>query len=591
MRCCAVLLTLSASAGTLSAEGVHPGSLRLVPFPKEVELSGGSFRLDRPLALEAGREVAPLAARLLAEEFRARGLEPPKVRERAGSGSSLRISAEPQAAWSPPELPGRASLEGYALEIDAASIRLAGGSRDGLLHAVQTLRQLIRANAHDRALPALRIRDWPSIRWRAFQDDITRGPSSTLEELEREVSLGAYFKHNVFTYYMQSQFAFQKHPDIGPPEGSLSAGELRELVRFAEPLGVRILGNQQSFAHLQDVLRLPAYAHLREDARTLSPAIEGTYRLLDDLYSEVIPVLPFEFFNVCCDETWGLGSGPSKELAEKIGVGGVYLRHVLRVRELVSGKYGKRMMMWGDIILQHPEKISELPKDIVLLTWGYDARDSFDDQIVPFARSGHEFFVCPGVKCWGEVLPNFATAVANIRNFVRDGAKRGALGVLNTSWDDDGENLNAPNWHGFAWGAECAWNASATRYEDFQERIGAVLFGEGGRRFADAVEALSAKQARGYDGFTNATFWTREAGPVALADAPREIERAEAWIADVRRAIEALQALREEAKANRELLDAFLHGARRFELFCSRKRSRIEAALAYREAARAGGEA
>ena len=191
---------------------------------------------------------------------------------------------------------------------------------------------------------------------------------------------------------------------------------------------------------MQHALAHPEYAALKEDDRTLSPAKEGTYALLDDLYSEVLPILPFEMFNVCCDETWGLGTrGPSKALADKIGPGAVYVRHIRRVYDLVHGKYGKRMMMWGDIILKHPDKLAEIPKDVVMLTWGYAARDSFEDQILPFAASGYEFFVCPGVNNWSRVLPDFRAASTNIRNFVRDGARHGASGCP-MSWDDDGEN-------------------------------------------------------------------------------------------------------------------------------------------------------
>ena len=82
--------------------------------------------------------------------------------------------------------------------------------------------------------------------------------------------------------------------------------------------------------------------------------------MLDDLYSEVCPLLPFSMFNVCCDETWGLGNGPSKALADQIGVGGVYVRHIRRVHDLLQSKYGKRMMMWGDIILQHPDQLDQI---------------------------------------------------------------------------------------------------------------------------------------------------------------------------------------------------------------------------------------
>jgi len=44
-----------------------------------------------------------------------------------------------------------------------------------------------------------------------------------------------------------------------------------------------------------------------------------------------------------------------------------------------------------------------------------------------------------------------SNAMVNISNYVRDGAKLGAMGMMNTVWVDDGENLFAYNWHGLLW--------------------------------------------------------------------------------------------------------------------------------------------
>ena len=63
---------------------------------------------------------------------------------------------------------------------------------------------------------------------------------------------------------------------------------------------------------------------------------------------------------------------------------------------------------------------------------GMEIRANFEEQIIPFAKSGYEFFVCPGVSDWSRILPDFGVAQTNIQNFVRDGVKHGALGMINT---------------------------------------------------------------------------------------------------------------------------------------------------------------
>ncbi len=570
-------LALFVSARVMAATDAN--NLRLVPFPKEIRRTTGEFSLERPLVLEAPAAEADSAARFLNEELTRSGLKPVPVQAVNSPRLSFRLASGP-ASGELPSLPPGENPERYSLEVRADEVVCASATPAGLHHGLQTLRQLIRANRRGDALPGLAIRDWPSLRWRCFQDDMTRGPSSTLDTLKFEAALGSYLKLNLMTFYMEYQYAFAKHPKIGPPDGSLTPQDLAALVNYVKPLHLDVLGNQQSFGHFAAILKHPEYAALRETPDVLTPVREETYQLLDDLYSEVCPLLPFPWFNVCCDETWGLGTGPSKDLAAKIGVGGVYVRHIRRVHDLLKEKHGKRMMMWGDIILQHPDKLNEIPKDTIMLTWGYDARASFEDQIVPFAKSGYEFFVCPGVNNWSRILPDFGVAVTNIQNFVRDGVKHGALGMINTDWEDDGEAINAMKWHADAWAAECAWNASTTSIDDFNRRVGAVLFGEKGDHFGQAVVQLArAHRVPAAKGMMNSRFWENDFRPKANATATQATALNLMGIAG--EALKHLEVCRAEALCNQHILDAFVFGARRLQLMGVRMLDGLEAARLY----------
>ena len=202
--------------------------------------------------------------------------------------------------------------ESYALRVISTGAFIAASTEIGLLHGLSTLRQLLRANLHGSAITCVDIVDWPALKYRGFLDDITRGPSPTLAQLKREVSFASYLRMNCFTGYLEHQFAFGKHPEIGPKNGSLTPEDLKALVQYAAPQGIEIIGCQQSFGHLGAILSHPQYAGLRETPDIISPTNEGSYRLLDDLYSEQARLLRSKLFLVCCDETDGLGTGPSK---------------------------------------------------------------------------------------------------------------------------------------------------------------------------------------------------------------------------------------------------------------------------------------
>src|SRR5205814_5136520 len=175
----------------------------------------------------------------------------------------------------------------------------------------------------------------------------------------------------------------------------------------------------------------------------------------------------------------------SKEMVAKLGLAEVYARHINRCCELLR-PYGKTAMMWGDIATQHQDIVPKLPKDLIVLSWGYGAKDSFDNAIEPFQKIGLRFMVCPGVSCWNRIFPDFHTAQINIANYVRDGVKhgggKGAIGMINTSWDDDGENFFSQTWYPFAWGAEVAWNpvdndSREARQTSFDEAFAPVFYG------------------------------------------------------------------------------------------------------------------
>jgi hypothetical protein len=250
--------------------------------------------------------------------------------------------------------------------------------------------------------------------------------------------------------------------------------------------------NLQSFGHARNTLLIPECQHLAETELlwTLSPAFEETYTLLDELYADMLPAFTSTTFNVDCDETYDLGQGASKALADEIGVGRVYLNHILRVRELAA-RYRRRIQVWGDILLHHPELIGELPDDVVLLDWHYHPADEYPTVKV-FAEAGRRFWVCPGVGSWNSIFPRLYGANVNIRNLVRDGVAAGAEGMLNTDWGDHGHYQPLGlSWYGYVFGAAQGWTGGMTTDEDFEAAFGPLFFGPAHKRILEAIHQLA----------------------------------------------------------------------------------------------------
>lgn len=346
--------------------------------------------------------------------------------------------------------------EGYLLHVGQDTISFIAETDAGLFYAIQSFNQLLKSVPANTELPGLVLFDKPDIAIRAWQDDISRGPIPTLETLKKEIEIFSSYKLNYFTLYTEQVFKLKKHPKIAPEDG-ISNEDLVELAAFAEEHFVTLIGNYQSFGHMSRTLILPEYQHLAENKDIISPAIPQTYQFLSEVYEEIIPQYKGKFFNINCDETFGLGEGKSKSMVDSIGLEGVYAYHINRLDKILK-KYDKKILMWGDIAVSHPRIIPQLPKDITVIAWAYHDADNFDSFIKPLSDHGLNVWVAPGVSCWSSLYPNLQVAQKNIYNFIRDGYKSKVEGVLNTSWDDDGLNFFNNNWYAFVWGAENCWN-------------------------------------------------------------------------------------------------------------------------------------
>ena len=354
--------------------------------------------------------------------------------------------------------------QAYRLTINPNFIRMEATSATGLFYATQSLKQLYRysflKNKGEITIPCMTVTDWPNCKIRAWQDDISRGPIVSMDYLKRLIPQLAECKLNAFSLYTEHTFKTKCHPDVAPAD-AFTAEEIKELEDFCKPYHIQVVGNQQCFGHFEEILCNPFYSDLADTKWNLNPAKEETYQFLEDHLREVARAYKSPYFNINCDETESLGQGYAKAYVDSIGAEKVYYQHINRVNRMLR-PYRKRVIMWGDIADKHPEILDNLDNDIFLIAWSYDGRDDFNEFLQPYVKSGRNYFVAPGVSLSERVWPKHYEFKANITNLCRDGYKNGAMGVINTCWDDFGESLTNCALLGLAYGAEMSWNATST---------------------------------------------------------------------------------------------------------------------------------
>ncbi|HEV8240076.1 MAG TPA: glycoside hydrolase family 20 zincin-like fold domain-containing protein [Thermoanaerobaculia bacterium] len=441
----------------------------LWPPPRRIALGAGALTLGDVVRWSCEGSPVTLAGAVgrIDSAFARAGVE--LQRDESGrSELSLRLAAAGD------ELPA----QGYRICCDAGGIEVVGADDAGLFYGACTVAQWIAlaldGKAQSRELPCARIEDWPHLRRRGAMLDVSRDKVPTMATLHALVDRLASWKLNELQLYTEHTFAYRGHEVVWRDASPLTPGEVRELDDHCAAVGIELVPNQNSFGHFHRWLVHEPYRQLaevpeglehpfgeRREPFSLCPIDPGSLALLGDLYDQLLPNFRSGELNVGLDETFDLGKGRSAAAVAERGKVRVYLEFLQQVHALVAAR-GHRMQFWGDIIIEQPELIAELPKDAIALEWGYEADHPFLDHAQRFAASGLEFVVCPGTSSWNSIAGRADNALRNLALAAVAGREAGARGCLITDWGDFGHLQPLPvSYLGFLAGAGFSWNVDA----------------------------------------------------------------------------------------------------------------------------------
>ena len=302
--------------------------------------------------------------------------------------------------------------EGYKLTINQGMISLSANTPAGLFYGVQTLLQLLPANAgkpgssKDISIPELAITDYPRFGWRGLMFDVSRH-FFTKDEMKRYIDDMVMYKYNLLHLHLTDdqgwrieikslprltevgawnvkktgRFGTFSKPDSTEPRnygGFYTQDDIRELVQYAKDRYVNILPeidipghSMAAVAAYPDLSGTPGNYYVNSGEKfmewpagahfyglidnTLSPAKENVYSFLDKVFTEVAALFPFEYIHMGGDETarnyWEKSDDIKKLMdREKLkDLDEVQSYFVKRVGRIISSK-GKKMIGWDEIL-------------------------------------------------------------------------------------------------------------------------------------------------------------------------------------------------------------------------------------------------
>ena len=470
----------------------------LLPYPKQVKTGKPVFFLSPHTVIAKQAGVPLIAAQQLQAEIRRFAGVEVAILQGVGREGDIVLS-----------LDSICNAQAYTLAVSKKGVQVAGGSEKGILHGVQTLRQIIRQSGL--CLPEVQIADEPDFSERAYYFDVSRGRVSTLDTLKMLADEMCFYKMNQLQLYVEHTYLFRDLSETWRGGTPLTAEEIMVLDAYCMERGIELVPSLSSFGHMFEILKTKTYEHLceledpanqplfygRMAHHTINPAMPESLEFVKALLDEFMPLFKSKQFNICCDETFDLGKGRGAEAMKAVGEKAFYINFVKALCDHVI-KSGRIPMMWGDIIVKFPEAISEMPEETIFLNWGY-APDIKEDETRIFAEAGVKQYVCPGVSSWNHWVPNLQVGYENISRMCAYGHKYGALGVLNTDWGDFGHVADpAFSLPGVIYGAAFSWNANILPAKEVDASISHLAYLDRSGTAVESLKKISEVEAFGW---------------------------------------------------------------------------------------------
>ncbi|MBO3088883.1 family 20 glycosylhydrolase [Cellulomonas dongxiuzhuiae] len=383
--------------------------------------------------------------------------------------------------------------EPYRVVVGDGRVLLEARTTDGLVHAVVTLRQLLRERPDGGVqVEAVRIEDAPRYPWRGLSLDVARHFVG-VPDLKVVIGLMGHYKLNVLHLHLTDDQAWRidlpSRPELvrrssghsvgGDPGGYYSAADWDEILAYARARAIRVVPEIDVPGHVNAALH--TYGELSPDGRPadeylgievgfsrLHDDLPATHAFLVDVFGDLADMTPGEYLHIGGDEVLTMADDE-------------YVRLVRAASAAVTA-HGRRVVGWQEIA-----SVPDLPAGTVVQYW--DTRVD-PAPFVAAAEAGARILVSPASKVYLDMKyePGFPlgqewAGTIDLRQaydwepdtLVAGLPAEAVIGVEAGLWTetlrtvDDLTTMLLPR---LAAVAEVAWSAPARRdFDDFTQRL------------------------------------------------------------------------------------------------------------------------
>ncbi len=310
-------------------------------------------------------------------------------------------------------LPEYARKEAYRLTITPKQVRIEANTPEGVFRANSTLAQL------ERPLPCGVIIDYPRFAWRGIMLDISRHFRDK-EFILKQIDALSEVKLNVLHLHLTDaagwRLEVKSHPELtakaawrvgdtwrqwdttgqryeGSYGGFLSQDDVREIVAYAAERHMTVVPEIEMPGHSRETVYAVPGVGCKDTSDDLCPGKEATFKLLEEVLTEVMDLFPSEYIHIGGDEAgkrdWHDCPDCQRRMQEE-GLTSVeeLQSYLVRRIEAFLNAHGRRLIGWDEILE------GGLSPNATVMSWrgtegGLEA-----------IRQGHDAVMTPGNRCY-----------------------------------------------------------------------------------------------------------------------------------------------------------------------------------------------
>ncbi len=311
-------------------------SYNLIPYPNSLEQKSGQFTFDNNTQIyvpaECGLESIGVLTQFVEQFKQVSGIELKAVEQECNNAIVVKLDTT-------------LAQEGYQLNISKEKIVIAASTPNGVRFALQTVKQLLPTAIYGTeavagetwTVPCAVINDAPRFGYRGLHMDVARH-FFTLDEVKRVLNVMAVHKLNVFHWHLTDdqgwRMEIKKYPkltevgsirhktminkewdnyDTTPHGGFYTQDELREIVKYADDLGITIIPEIDLPGHMQAALasypslgctggpyEVSGQWGIRDDV--LCVGQDKTFEFIENVLLEVMEIFPSKYIHIGGDE-------------------------------------------------------------------------------------------------------------------------------------------------------------------------------------------------------------------------------------------------------------------------------------------------